>query len=200
MLLRVLTAVTAAAAAMGAVLTSSVFGGTRTVLLILSVPVGFLVGLAVQQGPLAYVRRNWVWVGSLCAVILIMLTAAKALGGLLNMTLAMGLQVLSGMATLRGGRRTKFGRTILSKTLGFQRYLAHVDRKELAVRLRQNGQFFYYLLPFAEAVGQGRVLAKSFGEMKLGPCLWLEGLRKPPRTAEAFYDVYRQLLRRMGEK
>ena len=100
--------------------------------------------------------------------------------------------------TVRGGRRSKFGQAILSETLGFHRYLAHVDRKELEIRLRENGQFFYQLLPFAEAVGQGQTFAKGFGEIRLGPCFWLDGLRKPPRTAEAFYEVYQQLLRRMA--
>ena len=62
------------------------------------------------------------------------------------------------------------------------------------------GQFFYQLLPFAEAVGQGQTFAKGFGEIRMGPCFWLDGLRKPPRTAEAFYEVYQQLLRRMAGK
>ena len=112
----------------------------------------------------------------------------------------MGLQILAGLGTVRGGRRSKFGQAILSETLGFHRYLAHVDRKELEIRLRENGQFFYQLLPFAEAVGQGQTFAKGFGEIRLGPCFWLDGLRKPPRTAEAFYEVYQQLLRRMAGK
>ncbi len=129
-----------------------------------------------------------------------MLVGAKLLGGVLNMAVAMGLQILAGLGTVRGGRRSKFGQAILSETLGFHRYLAHVDRKELEIRLRENGQFFYQLLPFAEAVGQGQTFAKGFGEIRLGPCFWLDGLRKPPRTAEAFYEVYQQLLRRMAGK
>lgn len=198
--LRVLTALAVSAAAMGTVLSSALFGGARVTLLILAVPVGFAAGIVVQQAPSAYVRRQWPWMIAAGVVFLAMMTAARALGGFLNMLLAMGLQVLAGMATMRGGRRSKFGRHILAETLGFHRYLGHVDQRELETRLRADGQFFYQLLPFAEAVGQGQILAKGFGGIRLGPCLWLEGLRKPPRTAEAFYDVYRQLLHRMGAK
>lgn len=200
LLLQILAAAAVAVAALGMVLSAPLFGTLRVILLVLAVPVGFIAGLTVQQGPLAYVRRHWIWVAVAGVVLLLMLVAAKSLGGFLIMAVAMALQLLAGMGTLRGGRRSKFGRAILSQTLGFHRYLAHVDQKELGVRLREDGQFFYHMLPFAEAVGQGQTFAKGFGEIKLGPCPWLEGLRKPPRTAESFYEVYRRLLRCMGEK
>ncbi len=200
LLLRAMAAVAVPVAAMGAVLSSTLFGAPRVTMLVLAVPVGFLAGLAVQQGPVAYVRRNWQWMAAAGGAFLVMLAGAKLLGGFLNMAVAMGLQILAGLGTVRGGRRSKFGQAILSETLGFHRYLAHVDRKELEIRLRENGQFFYQLLPFAEAVGQGQIFAKGFGEIRMGPCFWLDGLRKPPRTAEAFYEVYQQLLRRMAGK
>lgn len=200
LLLRVLAAAAVAVAAMGTVLAAPLFGTARVILLVLAVPVGFAAGIVVQQGPLAYVRRNWIWVSVSGAVLLVMLIAARALGGFLIMAAAMALQLLAGMGIVRGGRRSKFGRTILSQTLGFHRYLAHVDQKELGVRLREDSQFFYHMLPFAEAIGQGQTFANGFGEIRLGPCPWLHGLRNPPRTAGAFYEVYRRLLRCMGEK
>lgn len=200
LLLWALAASAASVAAVGTVLSTQLFGAARVTLLILAVPVGFMAGLAVQQGPLAYVRRSWLRLAIAGAALIFMLAAARILGGFWMMALAMILQILAGIGTLYGGRRSKFGRTILSQTLGFHRYLAHVDQKELGLRLREDGQFFYQMLPFAEAVGQGQTFAKGFGQIKLGPCPWLEGLRKQPRTAEAFYEVYRILLRSMGEK
>lgn len=198
--LRILAAAAAAVAAMGTVLAAPLFGTLRVILLVAAIPVGFIAGLAVQQGPRAWIRRKRVRVAVSGAALLLMLIAARSLGSLRIMALAMAMQVLAGLGTVRGGRRNKFGRAILSRTLGFHRYLAHVDHRELGVRLREDGQFFYHMLPFAEAVGQGETFAKGFGEIRLGPCPWLEGLRKPPTTAEAFYEVYRKLLRCMGEK
>lgn len=200
LLLRAMAA-SAVPVALTASLVSSPLSGTgRVIVLILAVPAGFLAGLAVQQGPVSYVRRDWKWLTVAGAAGSAMVIAAICWNGFFNMALALALQLLTGAGTLWGGRRSKFGREILSKTLGFHRYLAHVDRKELEIRLRQNGQFFYCLLPFAEAVGQGQTFAKGFGSLKLGPCPWLEGLRRPPKTAESFYEVYRQLLRCMVRK
>ena len=56
--------------------------------------------------------------------------------------------------------------------------------------LRRDPQYFYKILPYAEAMGQGRHFVSLFHDYKLEPCQWYESARSIPTTAAAFYDHY----------
>jgi hypothetical protein len=106
-------------------------------------------------------------------------------------------QVLAALLTLRGGRRTAAGREHLSQTLGFRRYLLNVSNHQVLLMLRRDAQYFYRVLPYAEAVGLGERFAAAFGEAELEPCDWFAFSGRPPRTAPEFYAAFRSALRRM---
>ena len=56
--------------------------------------------------------------------------------------------------------------------------------------LRRDPQYFYKMLPYAEAMGLGRRFVALFHDVKLEPCQWYEAARGIPTTASAFYDHY----------
>ena len=65
--------------------------------------------------------------------------------------------------------------------------------------LSRDPQYFYNLLPYAEAVGLGRSFAKKFGQIELEPCEYLTGYRPIGPTAMDFYEQFMTALRQMRQ-
>ncbi len=193
-----LTAMLASGAALlGAASAGLPVGRLRGVLLALLGLAGAACGLAVQRGVVCAARRRF-RPALLCAAALVaLLTMARIWGGLLPMALSLLLQVFAAVATLRGGRRSPGGRDSLAQTLGFRRYLQHVSQHQLILQLRDDSQYFYEMLPYAEAMGLGAEFAAKFGELELEPCAWYETQGRPASTAPAFYRAFRETLSRM---
>lgn len=155
---------------------------------------GFVLGLiaaaAVQAGTLQAVRRGklgWIVAGVAAAVAHL---ALLPLGGM-ALLLSLAVQLLCGLAVSLGGRRSALGAELLEQTLGFRRYLLSLTEKKLRRLLRQDGQYFYRLLPYAEALGCGRAFASRFGSLRLERCDWLDS---NAQTAAAFYAQYAALM------
>lgn len=74
------------------------------------------------------------------------------------MLLVIACEVLIGVLTLHGGRRTAFGDEIVAQALGYRKFLRRVTQSQLQSRLAQDSQYFYRILPYAEAMGLGRSL------------------------------------------
>ena len=55
-------------------------------------------------------------------------------------------------------------------------------------------QYFYKMLPYAEAMGLGRRFVALFHDVKLEPCQWYESAHNIPHTASAFYAHYCETL------
>ncbi len=155
-------------------------------------------GLAVQEALPALLRRSYVLPAIAAILIVGGLVAAFLFGGLWTMLLALTVQVLAAAAVLRGGRRSRYGRESLSQALGFRRYLVHVSHQQLVNHARTDSQYFYKILPYAEALGLGKSLCERFGEVEQPLCDWLEHPRR--KTASGFYPLFKNLLRRMRQK
>ena len=93
---------------------------------------------------------------------------------------------LTAWAVAYGGRRTAVGTELLQKTLGYKRYLASLDETALRRLVRQNPQFYYETLPYAEALGLGRKLTDRLGGVQMEPCSYLPGTA----SAGAFYQRF----------
>ena len=196
-LLHLAAAVTSGIAVLGSASAGLPASRLRGVLLVLFALVGIFCGVVFQRGLVAAVRRQY-RPALLCAIApLAMLVLARILGGLLPVALALLLQVFAALSTLRGGRRSPGGRDSLAQTLGFQRYIRHVSQHQLALLLRDDSQYFYRMLPFAEAMGLGEAFAKRFGEIQLEPCDWYETEQRLPQTAAGFYQEFQATLQRM---
>lgn len=110
------------------------------------------------------------------------------------------LQLLLGLGTVLGRRRTKSGQALLSQLLGLRRYLAKAPVQELQQLQQEDAGYFYRTLPYASALGVGSAFAGHFGKRRVEPCTWLTG-GKTPKTAEGFYRLYERVLAQLrGEK
>ena len=102
--------------------------------------------------------------------------------------------VLLGLLTLHGGRRTAFGDEIVTQAMSYRRFLRRVTQSQLLSRLAQDSQYFYRILPYAEAIGLGAGLARTLGNTELEQCDWYQEQQPLPRTAAGFYSHLQEAL------
>jgi len=99
-----------------------------------------------------------------------------------------------GWQTCHGGKRAPYGDEVIAQTMGFRRFLLHASDRHLSQTLYRDPQYFYKMLPFAEAMGQGKRLAALLTDRELEPCQWYETAGKAPVTAGEFYLHYNETL------
>lgn len=133
------------------------------------------------------------------AAFLAMLVLAAAADKSRSAFLAMALFATVALAGLYGGKRSELGRESLAQIRGFRRFLAHASDHHLYLMLGRDPQYFYKLLPYAEAVGLGRSFAKKFGQIELEPCEYLTGYRPIGPTAMDFYEQFITALSQMRQ-
>ncbi|MBO4212050.1 MAG: DUF2207 domain-containing protein [Oscillospiraceae bacterium] len=132
------------------------------------------------------------------------LIALLALGSLLFLGKSAGLtslmllnlaaQLLTGLLLRCGGRRTRSGFALGAELLGYRRYLLNASHDQLRANLQADPQFFYRVLPYADALQVGTLFANSFDHLRLEECDWLQWEGKELRTAPAFLARYRRLM------
>ena len=108
----------------------------------------------------------------------------------LAMLPAVALSCLMGWQTVHGGKRKPYGDEVIAQTLGFRRFLKAATDQNAMQMFRRDSQYFYKILPYAEAMGLGRKFVTLFHDCKLEPCQWFESARSTPTTAAGFYDQY----------
>ena len=101
---------------------------------------------------------------------------------LLAVLLVVACEVLIGVLTLHGGKRTAFGDEIVAQALGYRKFLRRVTQSQLQSRLAQDSQYFYRILPYAEAMGLAGNLARTLGSTELEQCDWYQESKPLPRT------------------
>ena len=128
----------------------------------------------------------------ICAVALTVLGKKSGLTALMLLNLL--LQTAVGLLLRCGGRRTKEGAALAAELLGYRRWLLSASSEQLKSNLEADPQFFYRVLPFADALCVSRPLAGGLDGVRLEECDWLIWEGKPLRTAPAFYARYRRLM------
>jgi Predicted membrane protein (DUF2207). len=109
------------------------------------------------------------------------------------MLLNIAVQLTVGFLVRCGGRRTKGGAALGAELLGYRRYLLSTPSEQLCSHLEADPQFFYRVLPYADALQIGRLFAGSFDGARLENCDWLLWEGKELHSAPAFYNRYRSL-------
>ena len=89
---------------------------------------------------------------------------------------------------------------MIAQIQAFRRYLKASNTHHLQLMLHQDSQYFYDVLPYAEAMGMGRTFARRFANIQMEPCAWLECEALQNATALEFYEYYRAVVRRMHGK
>ena len=125
-----------------------------------------------------------------------LLGAAGFLWGAWVLLLAVVWQLLVGLQTAFGEKRTKTGRDYLGQVLSLRKYLLTVSQEELRLRLRQDPMYYYRLLPWAKALGLGRDFSHRFGRLRMEAADWFNTGRSQ-QTADEFYDALEPVLERL---
>ena len=138
----------------------------------------------------AYYLGDWrkTAIGAGCGLLLLILGGLGEAAAIMAPTV--GVSAFLAWRTVHGGRPGPYGRQVLSQTLGFRRYLLHADVHQLLQMLHRDPQYFYKMLPYAEAMGQGRRFVAAFQDVNLEPCQWFSSVRSVPTDALRFYDHY----------
>ena len=109
-------------------------------------------------------------------------------------------QLLAGLMSSFGGRRTDAGRQAMSEALGLRRYLRRLPRKQLERVCRQNPDYFHTMAPYAMALGVSRGFAKRFGRQILPDCPYLKGVAVGRMSAEQWCRAMGDVARAMNAK
>ena len=176
----------------------SAFASRGPVWAVASVAVGGALCVAYQRGVLSLLRhgsRLETGLGMAAGIALLLIMAIFG-GG--TIFLALIVLTLAAMAVCHGGRRTELGLEKLEQTLGFRRHLLDADPQELRILVRQDSQYFYRMLPYAEALGVAASFASRFGNLKLEPCAWLADA--PSCTASQFYALFAPMAKSLRGK
>lgn len=166
----------------------------RWLVLTLCLPLGALLGRMMQLAASTFYLSDYLFLTAGALSALLMLIVSRLGGGTLTTLLVIALNFFTGIATRHGGKRTSSGSKLIEQAIGFRRYLRRVAQPQLVAAQKRDGQFFYKMLPFAEAVGLGRAFAGKLGETTIDSCDWYETSEPPAKTAAAFYESLRQTL------
>ncbi len=129
--------------------------------------------------------------GLLGAVYLVVLGRLSGSGRLTALNLAAQLAI--GLATRLGGKRSRPGTAQAQELLGFRRYLLATPSEHFRALLAADGQYFYRILPYADALRVAKLFVGAFDRQRVEPCDWLAWEGKTPKTVAGFYALYLRL-------
>ena len=151
--------------------------------------------LAIQKLGGFLLRRHSVRTAFLAILAAALLLFAGKKSGLTTLAfLNILAQLAVGLLLRCGGRRTRNGAALAAELLGYRRWLLSASSQQLRSHIEADPQFFYRVLPYAEALRVGRVLAGGLGGVRLEGCDWLLWEGKPLKTAPAFYARFCRLM------
>ena len=171
----------------------SVGAALQWLLVVLFGIAGFLMSWHMQRWAegLFLQRKKPLWVSLVLAVIWL---GVSILAGVFSMGFwAMVFQLLAGLLTAFGGRRTYAGMQASAEVLGLRRYLRRVNREDLQRIVKSNPEYFFTMFPYALALGVDKHFAKRFGKMTLPSCPYMEMDGDAKLTAEMWSQRLRQV-------
>lgn len=167
-------------------------GPWRIVLAVALALLGSFAAWKIQAGfmKLHLRQREALPVGILCCLLWVAVSVLtdRPIAGLFSA----GVQILAGIFTTWGGRRTKSGRQIACQILGLRHYLAGARREEIKEELGKNPDYFFEMIPYAMAFGVENAFAKRFGGRILPQCSYLDADRASKRNAREWAVLMRQ--------
>lgn len=130
-----------------------------------------------------------------CAALLELGGALAGCGGV--MLAALALQLVLGVLLLFGVQRSGNGVAMLEQSLSLYRYLRGLRAGDAEKLQGQASQYFYRMLPYAEALGLGRRFAAAFSGVTLEPCGWYEADRALLPGSLAFYEEFHSCMQQL---
>ncbi len=162
--------------------------------LLFALVTGFALSWLLQSVPGSYYLSRWpsVAVGAASGGLLLILGTLGS--SFLLMLPVAAVSFFLGWQTCHGGRRAPYGEEVIAQTLGFRRFLLHASDRHLSQTLYRDPQYFYRILPYAQAMGLGKRFSSLLSDRVLEPCQWYETAGKAPETAGEFYLHYHETL------
>ena len=161
---------------------------------------GFLVSWQIQRWAegLLLLNKKPLWVSlALCTVWLVL----SALAGVFSIGFWMIVsQLLAGLFSAFGGRRTEAGMQTCSQVLGLRRYLRKVSREDLQRICQSNPEYFYTMVPYALALGVDKHFAKRFGKLQLPECPYMDLGTDVRMTAAGWSERFRKVSDMMNDR
>lgn len=176
--------------------------GVRWVFLPLLTALGAALCILLQLGVGAIFRRRRrlrMALGALSLIALLTLGALTDSSAILFLNVL--LQIFCALTTIFGGRRSEAGLEQLRRLLGLRRFLRSADTATLKHLSSLDPQYFYRMLPFAEAFGVDKAFATRFSGRAAEPCTWLLGPARTPLRPAEFCRLYAEFCAAVrGEK
>lgn len=133
---------------------------------------------------------DWIQTGAgICAGIFLFVLGVVGEAAL-PVIAAIAVTVVIGQQTCHGGLRCSYGDEVVSQAMGFRRFMLRVSEHHVLQMQARDPQYFYKMLPYAEAMGRGRKFVNLFHDCRLEPCQWYSSARKVPTSAAMFYEHY----------
>ena len=111
---------------------------------------------------------------------------------------AVGANLVFGLAAAYSGKRTEQGNQIRDEIFGLRRYMRKVTKPELLRIVRSNTDYYYELAPYALALGVDKRFASRFGGLRQSSCTWLVTGMDSASTASEWYGLLREVYRTMN--
>ena len=142
--------------------------------------------------------KSVLWLG-------VILSAAWLLIGLLAGQIVIALilalsQLLAGLMSSFGGRRTYQGKLIQGQVVGLRRYLKNLSPIQRQQICQLEPDYFHNMAPYALALGVDKAFAKRFGKEKIDPCPYLTTGMDGHRTAGEWSELFRRSLEAMSAR
>lgn len=109
-------------------------------------------------------------------------------------------QLLVGLMTAFGRRRTEAGKQAMAETLGLRRYLSSIPRVQLQYISKLNPDYFHTMAPYALALGVDRAFAKRFRKDIVPHCPYLITGTDERLTAAQWRKRLRRIVRSMDAR
>ena len=124
-----------------------------------------------------------IMIGMIFAIMLVFLMMRYGADGIGSLLQAQNRFVLGGIAAIIGmlvigfrmHPRTLYGQELLSRIMGFRRFLETAEKDRLRLLVEQDPQYFYNVLPYAYVLGVSSKWIARFDEIADAPPTWLEG-------------------------
>ena len=82
-------------------------------------------------------------------------------------------QVLTGLASVYGGKRTYLGHQVMEQIFNLRHHMRSTSDQDMARLLKNNPNYFHELAPYALALGVDRKFARRFDRLRIQECNFL---------------------------
>lgn len=128
---------------------------------------------------------------------IILLVGAALAGCAGTMVAALALQIFIGLVLLFGVQRSQNGVAMLEQCLALYRYLRALRPKNVEKLQGQASEYYYKMLPYAEALFLGRRFSAAFSGIQLEPCGWYDTQLQSTESSLQFYASFHQCMQQL---